>query len=68
MIRILPDLSKAKAHWVHRSSEIPDFIMVPMSNGKVIRYNPEIEQPGFQKAMQNLENMKVGYAAGGKDK
>lgn len=64
MIRILPDLSKAKAHWVHRSSEIPDFIMVPMSNGKVIRYNPEIEQPGFQKAMQNIKNMKVGYPAG----
>lgn len=40
MIRILPDLAKAKAHWVHRSSDIPDYIMVPMSDGTVVRFNP----------------------------
>ena len=60
MIRILPDLPKAKAHWVHRSSEIPDYLMVPMSDGSVVRYNPEVQQPGFVKAMENLKNME-GY-------
>lgn len=60
MIRILPDLAKAKAHWVHRSSDIPDYIMVPMSDGTVVRFNPEIPQPGFVKAMKNLKNLE-GY-------
>jgi hypothetical protein len=35
--------------------------MVPMSDGTVVRFVPEIVQPGFVKAMQNLENIKVGY-------
>ena len=68
MIRIIPDLAKAKAHWVHRGSDIPDFIMVPMSDGRVVRFNPEIPPPGFQRAMQNIRNIVVGYPAGGEEK
>jgi len=65
VIRVIPDISRIKAHWSHRSSEIPDFLMVPMSDGSVVRYNPEIEPPGFQKAMQNLKNICIGYEPGG---
>ena len=61
MIRVLPDMSRAKAHWVHRSSEVPDYIMVPMSDGTVVMYVPQVTQPGFVKAMKNLQNMVVGY-------
>ena len=57
----MPDLPRAKAHWERRASEVPDFIMVPMSDGTVVRFVPEVVQPGFVKAMQNLENIKVGY-------
>ena len=61
MIRIIPDLTRAKAHWTHRSSEVPDFIMVPMSDGTVVMYVPQVTQPGFVKAMENIKNMVVGY-------
>ena len=65
MKRILPDMPRAKAHWTHRSSEIPDYIMVPMSDNKtVVRYVPEIEPPGVLKALENIRNLKdmtVGY-------
>ena len=61
MIRVIPDMGKAKAHWTHRSSTFPDYLMVPMSDGTVIRYNPEIQQPGFVKAMDNLSRMRTGY-------
>ena len=63
MIRIIPDITKIKAHWERRSDPIP-YLVVPMSDGTVIRYNAEIEQPGFVKAMRNIKNMKVGYPAG----
>lgn len=59
--RIIPDLPKAKAHWTHRSSEIPDFLMVPMSDHSIVRFVPDIPQPAFQKAMNNIKNMKIGY-------
>lgn len=64
MIRTIPDMSRAKAHWVKRSSEIPDYIMVPMSDGTVCMYVPQVTQPGFVKAMENIKNMKIGYPAG----
>ncbi len=60
MIRLIPDIPKIKAHWSHRSSEIPDYLMVPMSDGTVVRYNPEIQQPGYVRAIQNIKNME-GY-------
>ena len=64
MIRVIPDMGKAKAHWTHRSSVIPDYLMVPMSDGTVVRYNPEIQQPGFVKAIQNIKNIAIGYEKG----
>ena len=61
MIRLSPDMTRAKAHWTHRSSEVPDYIMVPMSDGTVVMYVPQVTQPGFVKAMENIKNMVVGY-------
>jgi hypothetical protein len=58
--RILADTGKAKQHWERRSDPLP-YLMVPMSDGSVIRYNAEIPQPAFQKAIQNVRNMKIGY-------
>ena len=60
MIRIIADTGNARQHWERRSDELP-YLMVPMSDGRTIRYNPEIEHPGFVKAMDNLKNMKIGY-------
>lgn len=65
MIKILPDMPKAKAHWEpRRRSKMPDFIMVPMSDGTVARYNLEVKQPGFQKieeSLKKLEALAYGY-------
>lgn len=60
MNRVIADTGKATQHWDRRGDELP-YLMVRMSDGRVIRYNPEIPQPGFQKAIQNIQNMKVGY-------
>ena len=60
MNRILADTGKAKQHWERRSDPLP-YLMVPMSDGSVVRYNAEIPQPAFQKAIQNVRNMKIGY-------
>ena len=60
MKRILADTAKITQHWERRSDELP-YLMVPMSDGSTVHYNPEIPHPGFVKAMQNLKNMKVGY-------
>ena len=61
MIRILPDVKKITAHWTHRSSEVPDYLLVPMSDGTVIRYNPQIEQPAFVKAVDTIRGWNIGY-------
>lgn len=64
MIRILPDMAKAKAHWERRTSDIPDYLMVPMSDRSVVKYVPDIRQPRYVKAMN--ENMrKLQEMAGG---
>ena len=60
MNRIIADTRNAKQHWERRSDPLP-YLMVPMSDGSVIRYNAEIPQPSFQKAIQNVRNMKTGY-------
>ena len=60
MNRILADTGKAKQHWERRSDPLP-YLMVPMSDGSVVRYNAEIPQPAFQKAIQNIRNMETGY-------
>lgn len=58
--RILPDIPKIKAHWERRADPIP-YLMVPMSDGSVIRYNAEIPQPAFQAALVNIKNLE-GYS------
>lgn len=60
MIRVIADTHNAKQHWERRSDPVP-YLMVPMSDGSVIRYNPEIAQPGFVKAIDNIRNMTTGY-------
>ena len=45
MTRILPNLPKIKAHWERRTSDIPDYLVVPMSDDTVVRYVPEVAQP-----------------------
>ena len=60
MRRVIADTGKATQHWERRCDELP-YLMVKMSDGRTVRYNPEIPQPGFVRAMQNLENITVGY-------
>ena len=66
MIRVLADTQNITQHWEHRGDPIP-YLMVRMSDGKTIRYNPEIPHPGFVKAMDNIKNIKVGYPAENKE-
>ena len=64
MIRIVPNIPKIRARWAHRASEIPDWLEVPMSNGQVVRYYPQIDQPAFRRSLEIIQNMKeqvVGY-------
>ena len=65
MIRILPDMANAKAHWEHRTSDIPDYLMVPMSDNSVVKFVPEIRQPRYVKSMnegmERLKAMACGY-------
>ena len=63
MTRILADTRNAKQHWERSSDPLP-YLMVPMSDGTVCMYVPQVTQPGFVKAMQNIKNMEVGYPAG----
>lgn len=62
-VRIIADTRNAKQHWERRGNPIP-YLMVPMSDGSTIRFNAEIPQPAFQKAIQNIRNMGTGYPAG----
>ena len=61
MIRIIPNIPKIRARWAHRCSEIPDWLEVPMSDGRVVQYYPKVEQPAFQRAIENVRKMAVGY-------
>ena len=62
MTRIIADTGRATQHWERRCDPMP-YLMVPMSDGTTVRYNPEVPHPGFQKAIQNIRNMKAGYIA-----
>ena len=44
-------------------SDVPENVKIVMANGKRTMYRIVIEQPHpcFQRAMKNLENMKIGY-------
>ena len=58
-VRVLP-LPKVTGLWQYENSKYPDVIKVPMSDGKVITYRMDVQQPHpcFEAAMNNLERMK----------
>lgn len=61
---IIPDIPNIKAHWDHPGVDPVPYLMVPMSDRSVIRYNPEIPHPGAAKALDNirrLSEMRNGY-------
>lgn len=61
---IIPDIPNIKAHWDHPGVDPVPYLMVPMSDKSVIRYNPEIPHPGAAKALDNisrLSKMRNGY-------
>lgn len=60
--RIIPDIPKAKAHWERRCDPVP-YLLVPMSDGTVMRFNADIQHPGYVKAIQNIKNLE-GYRHG----
>ena len=62
MIRIIADTRNAKQHWERRCDPVP-YLLVPMSDGSVMRYNAEIQHPGYVKAVQNIKNLE-GYRHG----
>ena len=57
-IRVLP-LPKVHGEWAHDDSKYPETIKVPMSDGRVVTYRIDIEQPhpSFVDAMDSLERM-----------
>ena len=65
MIRVLPDIPKIRAHWDWRSSKIPTYLEVPMSDGTVVQYVPEVrqEQQSVLDALQNIRNMKAAIGS-----
>lgn len=63
MTRILPDIPRIKAHWGKHSSDIPEYLMVPMSDGRTVKFIPDEPHPGFVKAMKIIERMEVGGAS-----
>ena len=58
-VQVLP-LPKVKGYWQHESSRYPDIIKVPMSDGRVITYHIDVEQPHpcLVEAMKIIERMK----------
>ncbi|MBP0986457.1 MAG: hypothetical protein J6P39_05560 [Oscillospiraceae bacterium] len=63
MNKVIPDIPKIKAHWERRMSDIPDYLMVPMSDQRKVRYVPEIQQPKpfFREALDKFTGLCVGY-------
>ena len=59
-VRVMP-MPHVHPVWEHDDSKYPETIKVSMSNGKVIRYRIDIEQPHpcFLDAMVNIERMKA---------
>ena len=61
-VRVLP-LPKVTGGWEHDVSQYPDRVRIPMSDGKVVTYRIEIDQPHpcFTAAMENIRNMNGYY-------
>ena len=62
MIRVLADTRNAKQHWERRSDRLP-YLMIPMSNGDTVRYNPEIRQPApfLKDKLDKFTDLCIGY-------
>ena len=67
-IRVMP-LPKVTGRWEHEWSDYPDIIQVPMSDGRVISYRRETEQPHPQ-LMKSIDLIKImkGHTYGGNKK
>ena len=67
MNRIVPDIPKIRAHWTRRTSDIPDYLMVPMSDQRKVKYVPEIIQPRpfFRDKLNKFSNLCIGYKRAG---
>ena len=63
-IRVLP-LPKVDAKYGPMGGKYPETVRIAMSDGKVITYRIDIEQPNpsFTAAMENLDRFVVGYKA-----
>ena len=63
-LRVLP-LPKVDAHYGPIGGKYPETVRIAMSDGKVITYRIDIQQPHpcFTAAMDNLDRMVVGYHA-----
>lgn len=61
-IRVLP-LPKVTGVWQHDCSKYPDVIRVPMADGRVINYYPQITQPApvLRKSLDSFSEICVGY-------
>ena len=62
MSGVIADTRKATQHWEHRSDPLP-YLMVPMSDGSTVRYNPEVQQPRpfLKKALDKFTDLCIGY-------
>lgn len=62
MIRVIADTRNAKQHWERRIDHLP-YLMVPMSDGNTVRYNPEIKQPApvLKDGLDKFTETCVGY-------
>ena len=69
MVRVIADTRNAKQHWERRSDSVP-YLLVPMSDGTVMRFNAEIQHPALSKIFRSMENMKelcIGYEQKGRE-
>ena len=64
MLRVIPNIPQIRARWAHRASEIPDWLEVPMSDGRTVQYYPKVQQPAFMETIRIIRKMtdeRVGY-------
>lgn len=62
MNRIIADTHNARQHWERRCDPLP-YLVIPMSDGSTLRYNPEIRQPRpyLKEALDKFTDLCVGY-------
>ena len=62
MIRVIADTRNAKQHWERRVDQLP-YLMIPMSDGSTVRYNPEVLQPKpfLKGSLDKFTDLCIGY-------